>query len=173
MFDIRKSKAPTTKPSARREVRQWIAELAGRRKHFTVQRGARCLRAKNPFHLIMTRLGLEFSCGKVHQKIKREGRLLATCRATSMFESYQTSFGEYFFNDTIHVVIFLWTNPDGWWKEEKFRRATAARSSAQATKKGAGGDQRSTCNTAWDNRKDCHTSWAERRRLSPRQDLGH
>ena len=54
-------------------------------------------------------------------------------------------------------------------KEEGFRRATADRSPAQATERGAGGDRRSTLITAWDSRKACHTSWAERRRLSPRQ----
>ena len=53
--------------------------------------------------------------------------------------------------------------------EETFRRATADRSPAQATERGAGGDLRSTLNAAWDSRKACHTSWAERRRLSPRQ----
>jgi hypothetical protein len=58
---------------------------------------------------------------------------------------------------------------DAWRQEEKFRRSTADRSPALATEKGAGGDQRSTLNTAWDSRKACHTSWAERRRLSPRQ----
>ena len=58
---------------------------------------------------------------------------------------------------------------DGWRKVKRFRRATADRSPAQATERGAGGDQRSTLNTAWDSRKACHTSWAERRRLSPRQ----
>ena len=52
---------------------------------------------------------------------------------------------------------------------ERFRRATADRSPAQATERGAGGDRRSTLFTAWDSRKACHTSWAERRRLSPRQ----
>ena len=49
------------------------------------------------------------------------------------------------------------------------RRATAERSPALATERGAGGGLRSTLNTAWDSRKACHTSWAERRRLSPRQ----
>ena len=58
---------------------------------------------------------------------------------------------------------------EAWRKVEMFRRATADRSPAQATERGAGGDQRSTLNTAWDSRKACHTSWAERRRLSPRQ----
>ena len=53
---------------------------------------------------------------------------------------------------------------------EKFRRATADRSPAQATERGAGGDQRSTLDAAWDSRKACHTSWAERRRLPPRQE---
>jgi len=55
-------------------------------------------------------------------------------------------------------------------RKERFRRATADRSPAQATERGAGGDQRSTLNTAWDSRKACHTSWAERRRLPPRQE---
>ena len=59
---------------------------------------------------------------------------------------------------------------DAWRKEERFRRATADRSPAQATERGAGGDQRSTCYAAWDSHKACHTSWAERRRLPPRQE---
>ena len=58
---------------------------------------------------------------------------------------------------------------EAWRKVEMFRRATADRSPAQATERGAGGDQRSTLDTAWESRKACHTSWAERRRLSPRQ----
>ena len=49
------------------------------------------------------------------------------------------------------------------------RRATAERSPAQATERGAGGDRRSTDDSAWDSRKAHHASWAERRRLPPRQ----
>ena len=59
---------------------------------------------------------------------------------------------------------------DVWRKEERFRRATADRSPAQAIERGAGGDRRPTLNAAWDSRQPCHTSWAERRRLPPRQE---
>lgn len=53
---------------------------------------------------------------------------------------------------------------------KRVRRATADRSPEQATERGAGGDRRSTINTAWDSRNTCNTSGAERRRLPPRQE---
>jgi hypothetical protein len=51
----------------------------------------------------------------------------------------------------------------------RVRRATAGRSPAWATKRGAAGDRRSTFHAAWESRKPCHTLWAERRGLPPRQ----
>ncbi len=49
------------------------------------------------------------------------------------------------------------------------RRRVASRSPPEATDRGAGGDRRSTGNSAWDSRKRRHASGAERRRLPPRQ----